>query len=76
MQRFEYDVTRHSADTFRELTFYCSEKGECTLDTVPQEQTDILKALLNQRGWEGWELIQLAFGDNGLIAFWKRAIRK
>lgn len=76
MQRFEYDVTRHSADTFHELTFYCSEKGECALDTVPQEQTDILKGLLNQRGWDGWELVQLAFGDNGLIAFWKRAIQE
>ena len=72
--RFEYDVTRHLADTFNELTFYCSEQGECSLDAVPQEQTDILKALLNQRGWEGWELVQLAFGRNGLIAFWKRPL--
>ena len=74
MRRFEYEVTKHPADTFNELTFYCSEKGECSLDAVPQEQTEILQSILNKRGWDGWELVQLAFGDNGLMAFWKRPL--
>lgn len=74
MQRFEYEITRHQADTFRELTFYCSEKGACSLDKVPREQSDVLRDLLNERGWQGWELVQIAFGDNGLMAFWKRAL--
>lgn len=74
MRRFEYEVTRHEADTFNELVFYCSEGGQCNVADVPPDQTTILQNILNERGWEGWELVQIAFGKNGLIAFWKKSI--
>jgi hypothetical protein len=35
-------------------------------------QTNLLKETLNRKGGEGWELIQLAFGTDGIVAFWKR----
>ena len=70
--KYEYDITRHPAEAFNALTFYCSESGECSIDDVPHEQTDVLRKILNERGWDGWELIQVAFGKDGLIAFWKR----
>ncbi len=74
MPKFEYEITRHSADTFNELVYYCSETGQCNLDEIPPDQTTILKGILNERGWKGWELLQIVFGKNGLVAFWKRPI--
>ena len=74
MDRFEYEVTRHRADTFYDLVYFCSETGECSLDTVPGDQAQILTDLLNERGENGWELVQVAFGKDGLLAFWKRGL--
>ena len=74
MDRYEYQITKHPADTFSKLTFYCTEAGQCSLDDIPQEQTDVLQSILNERGWEGWELVQVAFGGSGLLAFWKRRL--
>jgi hypothetical protein len=74
MDRYEYDVTTHAADTFSRLIYFCSEKGNCTLEEVPAEEPQILVGLLNERGLEGWELIQLLFGKDGVMACWKRRV--
>ncbi len=76
MQRFEYEITTHPADTFNELVFYCTQPGECSLDQIPHDQTKNVQGLLNERGWQGWELVQLSFGKDGVIAFWKRALEE
>jgi hypothetical protein len=75
MKRFEYDITKHSADTFDKVVYFCSETGQCGLDEVSRDQTRILADLLNQKGQEGWELVQVAFGQDGLMAFWKRKVK-
>lgn len=75
MKRFEYNITKHPAESFTELIYYCTEKGECTLDQIPQAETEILQDILNSEGEDGWELIQVSFGDKGVIAFWKREVR-
>ncbi len=74
MQRFKYEITKHPAEAFNDLVYYCTEAGECSLDHVPDEQTRILQSILNERGGEGWEMIQVSFGRDGLIAFWKRSL--
>lgn len=75
MKRFEYDITKHSADTFDKVIYFCSETGQCGLDEVSRDQTRILADILNQKGQEGWELVQIAFGQDGLMAFWKRKVK-
>lgn len=75
MKRFEYNITKHPAELFSELIYYCSEKGECTLDQIPQAQTDILQEILNTEGESGWELVQVSFGNNGILAFWKKEVQ-
>ena len=75
MKRFEYDITKHSADAFDKVVYFCSETGECGLDEVSRDQTRILADILNQKGQEGWELVQVAFGQDGLMAFWKRKVK-
>jgi hypothetical protein len=74
MERFEYAVTRHLAETFSKLVYFCSANGDCDVEHVPEEEPDALVELLNGRGDEGWELIQIVFGRGGLMAFWKRKV--
>ena len=74
MQRFEYAITKHEADQFKHVVYFCSEGGVCSLDEVPGDQIKMLAALLNEKGQEGWELIQISFGKGGVLAFWKREI--
>ena len=75
MTRFEYEITRHSADTFNKVVYFCSKSGQCGIDEVSRDQTRVLSEILNNRGSEGWELVQIAFGNDGLMAYWKRKIK-
>jgi len=72
MKTFEYDVSLHPAETFRQVAFFCAEDGACNLEEVPRDQIRQLADLLNDRGRKGWELVQISFGRDGLMAFWKR----
>ncbi|SMC20753.1 hypothetical protein SAMN02746041_01008 [Desulfacinum hydrothermale DSM 13146] len=74
MERFQYSITRHPAESFQEVAYYCTEDGTCALEDVPVDQVTVLEEILNERGRAGWELIQVVFGKNGLLAFWKRPI--
>ena len=74
MQRFQYEITKHPADEFIHLVYFCTDEGECDFDQLPSNQTEVLKKILNERGTQGWELVQVFFGKDGVVAFWKRAI--
>ena len=75
MKSFEYEITKHAAETFRHIIYFCTETGQCSLDEVPGDQTVILANILNEKGKQGWELVQISFGKEGLMAFWKRTIK-
>ena len=70
---FEYQIEGISARTFVQLAIFCSEKGECALEDVPMDQTRRLIEILNRKGTDGWELVQLFFQESGVIGVWKRA---
>ncbi len=74
MRRFQYDITTHAAEEFRQIVYFCSEKGDCSLEEVQGHETEALTERLNQRGELGWELVQVFFGKDGLMALWKREI--
>jgi hypothetical protein len=74
MKKFQYEITRHPSSEFNQLVYFCTDQGECSLEQVPSNQTEMLKDLLNNRGGQGWELIQLFFGKDGIVALWKKAI--
>ncbi len=74
MERFEYEITTHAAENFKKLVYFCSEQGDCGVKEVPAEEPQILVDLLNERGLRGWELIQLTFGADGIMAYWKRSL--
>ena len=75
MEKFIYEISKYPAEALNQLVFFCSEKGECRINQVPHDQTKILEELLNEQGAQGWELIQLFFGKDGVIAFWKRRLQ-
>jgi hypothetical protein len=75
MERFEYEITQHSSDTFDKIIYFCSASGQCGIDEVSKDQTRILADILNNRGKKGWELVQISFGKDGVMAFWKRCIK-
>jgi hypothetical protein len=72
MKRFEYQISKHAADAFSKLVYFCTDEGDCSFDQLPGDQLGMLGDLLNEKGAEGWELIQLSFGKDGMVAFWKR----
>jgi len=74
MKKFEYLLTQHPADEFRELAFVCTNTGECEQKRIPADQLRLLAEMLNEEGQAGWELVQLSFGESGLVAFWKREL--
>jgi hypothetical protein len=74
MGQFEYEITKHPADEFTHLVYFCTNEGECNVDQLPLNQTEVLEKILNERGARSWELVQIFFGKDGVVAFWKRAI--
>lgn len=74
MKKFEYQITKHPSGEFQKLAYFCTTGGECKVDQLPSDQTGILKKILNGMGSKEWELVQLSFGQDGVVAFWKKEI--
>lgn len=74
MERFEYEITTHSSETFRRVVYFCSQEGSCGIQEVPTEEPQVLADLLNERGLQGWELVQFLVGKDGIMACWKRRL--
>jgi hypothetical protein len=73
MAKFEYEITKHPAEAFNHLVYFCTAHGECNVNDLPADQVKALRGILNEKGAQGWELVQLSFGQDGIVAFWKRA---
>lgn len=74
MSSFEYRVTVHPAELFRQMVLFCSRDGSCNAEMVPTEQISKMETMLNEGGLEGWELVQASFGKDGVLVFWKRQL--
>ena len=74
MIKFQYDITKHSSDEFTQLVYFCTDSGECDFDQLPNDQLHLLVDRFNEKGSQGWGLVQVFFGGDGAIAFWKRAL--
>jgi len=76
MRQFEYELTKHPVDEFAHVVYFCTDKGECNLNQLPSDQMKILGDILNRRGEQGWELVQVLFGNDGMVAVWKREAQR
>ena len=50
MKGFEYEITKHPAEAFKQIIYFCTEEGQCSLDEVSGDQTEILTNILNEKG--------------------------
>jgi hypothetical protein len=74
MDRYEYKITRHLAGEFTEIIYFCSTDGSCNVERIPADQIMKIQEILNKQGMESWELVQVSFGKDGILVFWKRKI--
>jgi hypothetical protein len=74
MKKYKYDITVHPVDAFKKVAFFCTQEGECNLEELPSDQVRVLRDLLNERGDAGWELVDMSFGKDGLLAIWKSEV--
>ena len=72
MKTYEYDTVIYPATAFQELVYFCTADGQCREEPAPTNTTAKLTEVLNGRGREGWELIQLILSAKGIVTFWKR----
>ncbi len=75
MDLYEYRVTRHPAESFREIVYFCSREGSCDLEVISSDQVQKMETILNEGGRKGWELVQATFGKDGVLVFWKRMMK-
>ena len=86
MTRWEYDITTYSVSEILSIRdrlglsgreegarrIFCDSEGQCFFDDMPNPEMEAIKNLLDTRGSEGWELVQVVFHKEELICMWKR----
>jgi hypothetical protein len=74
MKEFEYEISTHPLQRENRMRIFCSEKGDCSIEDVPGGDSLVVVSALNEMGRSGWELVQILFGKDGFICFWKREL--
>ncbi len=57
----------------RAEVLFCDTQGVCYFDEAPDPYVAALKDILNERGENGWELVEILFREKEFICFWRRA---
>ena len=74
MTAFEYDITLHSSEDLSRMVYFCNAQGQCDLGGIPASQIKAFAGILNEKGKQGWEAVQVISGKDGLMVIWKRAL--
>ncbi len=88
MARWEYDITTHSSedvlrvreelghprDPVGPTVVYCDTDAQCFFDEAPNPYVEAIVHILNEKGGEGWELVQMAFRESDFICVWRREL--
>jgi len=45
MKGFEYEITKHPAEAFKQIIYFCTETDPCSLNEVPVDHTESLRRL-------------------------------
>jgi hypothetical protein len=72
MKEFVYEISFHPLQVESKMRIFCSAEGDCSVEDVPDSDSMAVIRVLNERGRDGWELIEILFGRDGYICFWKR----
>ena len=74
MEQYEYEVTKHGERFFKTMVYFCTPEGDCDAEEAQTTDGQTLLKIFNERGKEGWELVQLLPGEEAAVAFWKRKL--
>jgi len=88
VERWEYEITTHTAGEVLKVreelghppdpqgpdVVYCDTEGVCFFDEAPNPYVEAIVHILNEKGKEGWELVQIAFRQNDFICIWRREL--
>lgn len=74
MKEFEYEISIHHLQRENRMRIFCSEKGDCSVEDVKGSDSLAVLGALNERGRRGWELVEILFGGDGFICFWKKEL--
>ena len=88
MVYWEYNITTHSASEVlkvrEELGYppepagpriiYCDTEAQCFFDEAPNPYVEAIVHILNDKGKEGWSLVQIAFRESDFICVWRREL--
>ncbi len=86
MAQWTYQITTHSREeileemenlpgALRDLAapvIFCDTQGRCFFDDAPNPYVAAITTILNRKGKDGWELVQIAFRERQLICIWRR----
>lgn len=85
MTRWTYQITTHSREELLQMAealggpvgeaapvIFCDSEGVCFFDEAPNPFVAAITQLLNRKGQDGWELVQIAFRARQLICIWRR----
>jgi len=88
MDRWEYQITTHSAGEVLRVreqlgypteegsppVVYCDTEGVCFFDEAPNTYVESIVHILNEKGEQGWELVQITFRQSDFISIWRREL--
>jgi hypothetical protein len=88
MDRWEYQITAHPVEEVLKVreelghppdpegprVIYCDTEGSCFFDEAPNPYVEAIVHILNERGEQGWELVQIAFREADFICIWRREL--
>ena len=85
MIAWEFDITSYSIEqvlAVREKkglpeepdrpVMFCTEEGACFFDNIPNTNIQIIVDILNRKGADGWQLVDVTFRADEMVCFWKR----
>ena len=78
MPKWVYEISFHPVQEILEEAqkqlevIPCDSKGKCLFKDMPTANLEALITVLNRRGEQGFELVQLNFHNQELICFWKK----
>ncbi|MBM4428972.1 MAG: hypothetical protein FJ026_01315 [Chloroflexi bacterium] len=54
---------------------FCTEKGACFFDNIPNPNIQAIVHILNGKGTQGWQLVSVNMRTDEMICFWKREVQ-
>ena len=76
MTQWEYLITVHelpqSKMEGKENVIECDQAGRCFVHDTFQAGIGWLESLFQEKGREGWELVQFGYHNRELLCIWKR----